>query len=172
MSDRLRGFTQRFRIGKHYDGLLSVALFLLSLIVYSSHWLTSPPGISGDASRLGLYAFDFLQDKLTPFYVYHLFAPNPLIIYLQSLVFATLGYTNAALRGVTRVGGALATPAIYWASLWLFQDRGKSFARRAGLLAALGLALSTYFASFSRLGIEPALVPVVELIGLPVFRGS
>jgi len=141
-------------------------LLFLSLIFYSAHWLTSPPGISGDASRLGLYAFDFLQEGLPPFYIYHQFAPHPLIIYLQSLVFATLGYSNAALRGVTIVSGALATPAIYWASYWLFQDRGKAFARRAGLLAALGLGLSAYFASFSRLGIEPALLPFVELLAV------
>ena len=30
----------------------------------------------------------------------------------------------------------------------------------------MGLALSTYFASFSRLGIEPALLPVVELVAV------
>ena len=166
MTDWYRSFEQRYNIGKHYDGLLSAGLFLLSLIVYSAHWSTSPPGISGDASRLGLYAFDFLQEKLFPFYIFHQFAPHPLIIYLQSMVFATLGYTNAALRGVTIVGGALATPAIYWASYWLFRDQGRVFARRVGLVAALGLALSTYFASFSRLGIEPALLPLVELLAV------
>ena len=164
--DRYRLYEQRFKLDKYYDGLLSVALFLLSLILYSSHWLTAPPGISGDASRLGLYAYDFLQDKLAPFYVYHQFAPNPLIIYVQSLAFAALGYSNAVLRGVTIVGGALATPAIYWASYWLFKDLGRVFARRVGLMAALGLALSTYFASFSRAGIEPALLPAVELVAV------
>ncbi len=166
MIDRYRSFEQRYNIGRYYDGLLSVGLLLLSLIVYSSHWLTAPPGISGDASRLGLYAFDFLQEGLAPFYIYHQFAPHPLIVYLQSLVFGTLGYTNAALRGVTIVGGALATPAIYWAAHWLFKDQGRVFARRVGLMAALGLGLSTYFASYSRLGLESALMPLVELLAV------
>ena len=166
MIDWLRPYAQRYNLSKYHDGLLSAGLFLLSLIVYSSPWLTSPSGISGDASRLGLHAVDFLQEKLVPFYIFHQSAPNPLIIYLQSLVFATLGYTNAALRGVTIVGGALATPAIYWASHWLFKDQGRTFARRVGLLAALGLGLSTHFASLSRLGIEPALLPVVELVAV------
>ncbi len=154
---------QQTQISKYYDGLLPAVLFLFSLIVYSLHWLTAPPGISGDASRLGLYAFDFLQEKLFPFYVYHQFAPDPLIVYLQSFVFAVFGFNNAALRGVTIVGGALASPAAYLAARYLFQAQGVSYARRAGLVAALGLALSTFLASFSRYGIEGALLPAVEL---------
>ena len=76
------------------------------------------------------------------------------------------------LRGVTIVGGALATPAIYWASRWLFEDQGTAFARRAGLIAALGLALSTFFASYSRWGTEVALLPVVELMAVAfLWRG-
>ena len=170
--DRYRRVLQRTNIARYSDGLLAAGLFLLSLVVYAAHWLTSPPGISGDASRLGLYALDFLQEGLPPFYVYHQFAPHPLIIYVQSLVFATLGYSNAALRGVTIVGGALAVPAVYWASTWLFRDRGQAFARRAGLLAALGLGLSAYFASFSRLGLESAILPAVELAAVAfLWRG-
>lgn len=163
---------QKFRISRYYDSLLLVLLSFLSLIFYASHWLTSPPGISGDASRLGLYAFDFLQEKLVPFYIYHQFAPNPLIIYIQSLVFTAFGFSNGALRSVTIVGGALATPAIYFSSLWLFRDQGAIFARRAGLIAALGLGLSTFFASFSRYGIEISLLPVVELMSVAfLWRG-
>ena len=123
-------------------------------------------------SELGLYAHDLLQEKLFPFYVYHQFAPHPLIIYVQSLVFAVLGYSSATLRGVTIVGGALATPAIYWASRRLFVGQGNTSAHRAGLIAALGFALSTFFASFSREGTEPALLPVVELMAVAfLWRG-
>ena len=159
-------------MSKYYGALLTAALFLVSLTSYSLHWLTAPPGISRDASMLGIYAFDFLQEKLFPFYIYHQFAPHPLIIYVQSLVFAVLGYSNATLRGVTIVGGALATPAIYWASRRLFKHQGTAFARRAGLIAALGLSLSTFFASFSRWGTEVALLPVVELMAVAfLWRG-
>ena len=141
-------------MSKYYGVLLTAALFLVSLATNSLHWLTEPPGIDSDAARLGLYAHDLLQEKLFPFYVYHQYAPHPLIIYVQSLVFAVLGYSNATLRGVTIVGGALATPAIYWASRRLFEDQGTTFAHRAGLIAALGLALSTFFSSYSRWGTE------------------
>ena len=159
-------------MNKHITVLAPAALFLFGLISYGLHWLTAPPGINGDASRLGLYAFDFVQDKLLPFYIYHQFGPHPLIIYVQSLVFSMLGFTRAALRGITIVGGALAVPAIYLAAGWLFEKEGTVFARRAGLIAALGLALSTFFASFSRIGIEGTLLPAVELIAITfLWRG-
>ena len=159
-------------MSKHRDALLPGALFLVSLACYSLHWLTAPPGISQDASRLGLYAFDFVHERLFPFYIYHQFAPHPFIVYIHSLVLPVFGFNNAALRGVTIVGGALATPAIYWTSRWILEDQGAAFARRAGMIAALGLALSTFFASFSRWGIEPALLPVVELMAIAfLWRG-
>ena len=159
-------------MSKYHGALLPAALFLVSLTSYSLHWLTAPPGILNDSSMLGIYALDFLQVKLFPFYVYHQFAPHPLIIYLQSLVFAALGFNIAALGGVTIVGGALATPAIYLATRWFFLDQGIAFARRAGLVAAIGLALSTFFASFSRWGTEPPLLPVVELMAVTfLWRG-
>ena len=70
-------------MNKHITVLAPAALFLFGLISYGLHWLTAPPGINGDASRLGLYAFDFVQDKLLPFYIYHQFGPHPLIIYVH-----------------------------------------------------------------------------------------
>ena len=159
-------------MSKHITALALAALFLVSLTSYSLHWLTAPPGINGDASRLGLYALDFVQDNLLPFYIYHQFGPQPLIIYIQSIVFSALGFSRASLRGITIVGGALAVPAIYVAAGWLFEKEGTAFARRVGLIAALGLALSTYFASFSRIGIEGALLPAIELFAIAfLWRG-
>ena len=163
---------RQFEMSKYIPILTPAALFLVSLTFYSLHWLTAPPGINGDASRLGLYALDFIHEKLFPFYIYHQFGPHPLIVYLQALVFSVLGFTNAALRGITIVGGAVATPAIYLAGCWLFAQQGKAFARRAAVIAALGLALSTFFASFSRHGIEGALLPGVEMFAvLFLWRG-
>ena len=119
-----------------------------------------------------MYAHDLLQENIFPFYVYHQLAANPLIIYIQSLVFAVFGYSIASIQGVTVVGGALAIPAIYWASRWFFKDQGTVFARRAGVVAALGLALSTSFATISRYGTEPPLLPVVEVVAVAfLWRG-
>ena len=152
--------------------LPAVAVFVLSLAINSLYWLTLPLENSGDAGLLGLHAHDLLQKNLFPFYVAHQYGPQPLIIYLQALVFAVFGLSMANLQSVTVVAGAMAALAIFWASRWLFEEKGTTFACRAGLIAALGFALSTNTASYSRLGIEPILLPVVELVAVAfLWRG-
>jgi hypothetical protein len=136
------------------------------------HLLNAPPGISGDAARLGLYALDLLKRNLWPFYIEHQLAPHPLAVYVQAPVFAVFGFKLAALRGVTAFAGALAVPAVYHACREILTDQDTRFARRAGVLAALGLALSPFFALFSRYGIEGALLPVIELLSVAsLWRG-
>ena len=152
--------------------LPAVAIFLLSLAINSLHWLTLPPTPSWDAPKLGLYAHDLLQENLFPFYIYHQFGPHPLIVYLQAFVFAVFGLSMATLQSVTVVAGAMAAPAIFWASRWLFEEKGTTFAYRVGLIAALGYALSTNTASYSRIGTEPILLPVVEIVAVAfLWRG-
>ena len=126
-------YKQEIKMSKYYGALLTAALFLVSLTTNSLHWLTAPPGINGDAAKLGLYAHDLLQEKLFPFYVYHQFAPHPLIIYVQSLVFAVLGYSNHNSTRRHNRGGSLShtghilgfSPALRWArGLLQLTERG------------------------------------------------
>ncbi len=148
------------------DVWLSIALFSISLSSYYFHWSRLTPTLDHDSTWLALHTRDFLQENIFPFYIYHQFGTQPLIVYIQALVFSVFGYNVAGLQGLTVVGGALAAPAAYWASRWVFDHLGTVFARRAGLIAALGLALSTFFASHSYRGIEPILLPVVELMAI------
>jgi 4-amino-4-deoxy-L-arabinose transferase-like glycosyltransferase len=151
---------------------LPLFLLLLSLGTHFSHLLTAPPGVHGDSARLGLHTHDFLQRGIWPFYIYHQAAPNPLIVYLQAAAFLVFGVTPAALRGLTAFWGALATPATYLAGRELFAGEGQAFARRAGFLSAVGLALNPFFGTFSRYGIEPALFPALgALIVAALWRG-
>ena len=162
MSDYLQLIGKRFRVSKHVDAVLSFAVFLVSLAFYTWHWLIAQRAINHDATRLALYAVDLLEEGVFSLYVYHQYSPNPFIIYVESLVFAVFGYSDISVQSVTVVGGALTAPAVYWASRWLFEDLGIVFARRAGLIAALGLALSVIFSSLSRSGLENILLPAVE----------
>lgn len=137
-------------------------LLLLGLFTNFARLLTVPPGILGDAARLGLYTFDFLQDGLWPGYVYHLFGPQPLILYLQAPAFVVFGFTLATLRGVTAFASALAVPMLFIAAQEIIPDR--PLARRAGLIAALGFALSPFWTQFAHNGTEHVLVPLLELL--------
>ena len=150
------------RPGKGVD-FIPLLLLLLGVGMQFVHFLSAPPGISGDAARLGLYAFDFLQDNLRPFYIYHQFAPNPFVVYLEASAFSLFGFTITALRGVTAFGGALAVPVAYLAGSELFRGEGRVVARRAGFIAALGMALDPFVNLYCRYGIEGAWLPVMEL---------
>ncbi|MDE0633243.1 MAG: hypothetical protein OXH73_17190 [Caldilineaceae bacterium] len=172
MLNCLHLYGRRLNLINHVDVGLSFALFLVGLAVYLMQWLALPPAIGRDAAELGLNAYDLLQENIFPFYVYHQFAPSPLIIYMQSFAVALFGYSIASLQVVTIVAGALAAPTTYWASRWLFEDQGTVLARRAGVIAALGLALSSFFASQSRRGDEPILLPVVAVVAVAfLWRG-
>lgn len=145
---------------------LIFGLFCLHLIIAGYLYPHVPPGLNGDAARLGLYTVDFVEAGLTPFYIYHQFAPNPFIIYLQTLSTQLFGYTAFALRSVTIFGGALAIPVSYWTAQNLFASEGRIFAERVGLLTTLGLSLSPFFLVFCGYGLEGALMPVITLIAL------
>ncbi len=146
-----------------YCRYIPLALLGLGIVTNFITLTTVPPGLLGDAARCGIYTWDFLQDKLWPFYVYHQWAPNPVILYLQAPVFLIFGFTQAAVRGVTAMASALAVPLVFIVCRELFRDLGEAFSRRAGLMAALGLALSPFVVQFFHLGTEGALLPVAEL---------
>ncbi|MEK6575039.1 MAG: glycosyltransferase family 39 protein [Chloroflexota bacterium] len=139
-----------------------VALTLFSLATHFVGYLDYPPGIGGDSARLAIHALDFLRRGVWPFYVYHLEAPTPLIIFLQAPLFAAFGFNRVMLRGVAVFASALASPAVYVACRELFPEQ--TFASRAGLMAAIGLALSPFFQVFAHNGTEHLLLPVMELI--------
>lgn len=139
-----------------------LALTLFSLAAHLPGYLDYPPGIGGDSAQLAIHALDFLQRGVWPFYIYRLEAPNPLIVYLQAPLFLTFGFNRAVLRGLTVAAAALASPAAYITARELFP--GQPFARRAGIMAALGLALSPFFQAFARIGTEHLLLPVLALI--------
>lgn len=147
-------------------------LLVVGLAAFFARLMTAPPGINGDAARLGVTAFDFLYEDLWPFYIYHQFAPHPLIVYLQAALFSAAGFTLAALRGLTAFIGALWVPVGYIVCRELFAGRGRRFAHRAGLVAAFGMALTPFLTDFAHLGTENPLLPLLELLTVAfVWRG-
>ena len=166
LSARLKLYGKSSSVTGRVDVWLPIALFSLSLSCYYFHWFRLTPTLDHDSTSMALYTRDFLQENIFPFYIFHQFGTQPLLVYIQALIFSVFGYNVASLQGITIVSGALAAPAAYWASRWIFDHLGTVFARRAGLIAALGLALSTFFASHSYRGIEPILLPAVELAAI------
>ena len=142
---------------------LPLGLFAFAVGLHAVRLWIGPPGISGDSARLAIHALDFLRRNVWDFYVHILFAPNPLIIYLNAVALSALGFNFFALCSIPLLSAALVSPAAYLAARQMFADAGREYARLAGLIAGIGLALSTAFGIFVSQGTEHVLLPLLEL---------
>jgi len=143
-----------------------------ALLAHLALALLEPNSLSGDAARLGLHAWDFVRRDVWPFYIYHLFAPNPLIVWLHAAAFTLAGPTVAALHGVTIAAGVLCAGLTYLFTVTIFGASDFVTARRAGLLAGLSLPLVPVLNVFVHGGTEHILLPLFALLsGATLWRG-
>ncbi len=141
-----------------------ILLFFYNLSVYAIlRWLSPHLLTGGDAARLGIHAWDFLTRQVWSFYIYHLYAPNPLIVFLHTLAFAVFGVTLDALNGVTVGIGVLTGVTAYQAGYSLFRDDDLTTAYRAGLIAGISFPLTTIVVAFMMGGTEHTLLPLFAL---------
>lgn len=102
---------------------LTLALFGLAFALRLFQLRSVPLGAHGDVAWNSLIALDWLRYGEWLFYVYHLYAPEPAIIYLTALSFALTGKASFfTARLVTALAGALTIPAIMAALYWLSRD--------------------------------------------------
>ncbi len=118
-----------------------------------------PPGYHFDEAFEGLEAWKVLTlPGYRPIFFPGNFGVEPAFIYLTSLAFSLAGATPTAQRAVAAVMGTLTVPALYALGRELERDGAPP---GMALLAALALGTSYWHLTFSRVGIEPILVPLV-----------
>src|SRR5688572_11209856 len=86
-------------------GLAGIILLGFALRLF--RLATVPIGGHGDVAWNGLEALDWLHGVKWPFYVYHIYAPEPVIIYLTGVAIAILGPNFLAARLVTTIASVL-----------------------------------------------------------------
>ncbi len=166
------GYSQSVR-NRWLRTVAPLALVLaFALLAHLTLALLEPSSLSGDAARLGLHAWDFVRRDAWPFYIYHLFAPNPLIVWLHAAAFTLAGPTVAALHGVTIAAGVLCAGLTYNFTVTIFGTSNFVTARRAGMLAGLSLPLVPVLNVFVHGGTEHILLPLFALLsGATLWRG-
>ena len=126
-----------------------------------------PPGFHYDEAYEALEAWRLLtQPGYHPLFFPGNFGVEPMFIYLTSLAFWLFGESPAVMRGVAATIGTLTVPALYALGRELVRA-DDSMPRFSGhrippalpLLAAASLAIMRWHLHFSRVGIEPVLVP-------------
>src|SRR5574340_1427494 len=121
--------------------LVIAGIVLLGLALRLYRLDTVPLGGHGDVAWNGIEALDWLNGAKWPFYVYHIYAPEPAIIYLTGLSILIFGPTFFAARLVTALASALVIPVGYAAARQLGGDRFP-ITRRTAWVFALAYAAS------------------------------
>jgi 4-amino-4-deoxy-L-arabinose transferase-like glycosyltransferase len=120
-----------------------------------------PPGFHYDEAYEALEAWRVLtQPGYHPIFFPGNFGVEPLFIYLTSLAFRLFGETPAVMRGVAALLGTLTVPAVYALGRELVRADDR-IPPATPLLAAAALAIMRWHIHYSRVGIEPVLVPLL-----------
>jgi len=135
--------------------LVSVGLRLIQLE-------TAPWGGHGDVAWIGINALDWVDGGVFPYYVFELYAPEPMIIQVVAILQTVFGPSFFTSRLATVVFGVLLIVFLFPATWWLIGDSVESqYRERASLLASLAGAMSMHAIYISRLGMRAALFPAL-----------
>ncbi len=150
----------------------TVALLLITaLATFLRFWRLDavPPGFHYDEAYEALEAWRVLtQPGYHPIFFAGNFGVEPAFIYLTALAFKLAGATPLVMRAVAGISGTLTVPALYALGRELVRN-DERMPPALPLLAALALAINRWHLHFSRVGIEPVLVPLLLTLMLWAF---
>jgi 4-amino-4-deoxy-L-arabinose transferase-like glycosyltransferase len=148
-------------------GILLITLLAAALRFYRLPEL--PPGLHFDEGFKGVTARALLEGAPPKLFFESDMGEEPIAIYLVAAALWLFGQAPWIIRLPSAVVGTLTVPLAWWLGRELFRTQLGSAARRsidqelrgqvAGLGAALILAILYWHLSFSRIGMEPILVP-------------
>lgn len=125
-----------------------------------------PPGLDRDAAANGLLALKWLRGGLAPFWVPHASAPEPLMVWLQTLTTWLFGPSVLALRSVSALATVLGALAGFVLALEAGRGLDPAVRRWAAVLAGLGLAVSGAYSELGRTGLRATLFPAAGALFL------
>jgi 4-amino-4-deoxy-L-arabinose transferase-like glycosyltransferase len=150
---------------------LLALILITALAAFLRFWQlnTIPPGFHYDEAFEALEAWRVLtQPGYHPVFFPGNFGIEPLFIYLTALAFKVFGASPLTMRAVAASLGTLTVPALY-AAVREMSRLDERLPGATALLAAAVLAILRWHVLFSRVGIEPILVPLLLVLLLWVF---
>jgi len=132
------------RINRFYKYAVLALLCLVGLGLRMFRLGTVPLGGHGDVSWIGINALDWLRGGVWPYYVYELYAPEPVIVYLAGISIKLFGAGFFASRLPTALASLLTIPAGFAAARWLSDNDGTPTMRRTMWIVAVAYAVAFY----------------------------
>ena len=144
--------------------LLLVLIIVFGAVLRGLQLEYAPVGGHGDVAWKGINALDWIDRGVFPYYVWELYAPEPVNVILPGLLIPFTGVSYLAGRVGTVIAGVLLIAFAYPAAWWLLYDSPVRRRELAGLLAALAVATSMHANYLSRLGMRAALFPMQVML--------
>ena len=159
--------SERSRAAVRFAWRPAVALVLITALAAAFRfWRLDaiPPGFHYDEAYEAGEAWRVItQPGYHPIFFAGNFGVEPIFIYLTSLAFRLFGPAPAVIRGVAALLGTLTVPALYGLGRELVAADRRLPAALPWLAAAV-LAILRWHVHFSRVGIEPVLVPLFLVV--------
>ena len=144
--------------------LLVIAVTLMAAFFRFYKLGLVPPGFHYDEALEALEALGVLRGEGYPIYFAGDFGISPILIYLTAITFSIFGPSSLAMRAVNAVVGVATVPALYLLSRELFSDESAPFSPLLSLVATFVLAIFYSHVHFSRVGLEPILIPLALIL--------
>jgi len=143
------GYNGEFKFQRPKNSTLAWAggLFLMAFLLRGIATTKYPIFLTGDEGSAGLNAARFITGESNNIFNVGWFSFPTLFFFIQSLSMRVLGQTIEALRLPSAFAGALTVLAVYLVG-------HKMFSQRAGIFAALSLAVLHLHIHFSRIGLN------------------
>ena len=140
--------------------LLLALIIVFGAVLRIAELEYAPVGGHGDVAWKGINALDWVDRGVFPYYVWELYAPEPVNVLLPGLLMPLTGVSYLAGRTGTVIAGVLMIALAFPAAWWLLYEAAPRRRELAGLLAALAVATSMHANYLSRLGMRAAVFPM------------
>ncbi|NLE77344.1 MAG: hypothetical protein GX605_11415 [Chloroflexi bacterium] len=151
------------------EWLAVAALTLLAAALRFPLLESVPPGFHFDEAYEAVEALRVLQQPdYRPIFFTGNFGVEPVFIYLTALAFRLFGASPLAMRAVAALAGSLTVPALYLLGRAM-RRADPTLPRFFPLAAAAALAGLFWHLFYSRVGIEPVLVPLFATLTFACF---
>ena len=157
----MQGQTQR-RTFHSSHVLIGVGILALAFAFNAWRLTDVPPGLDRDAAANGLMALKWLRDGVFPFWMSHASAPEPIIVWLQTLSTAIFGPSVFALRIVSVALISLSAMTVYFLTLEVGRGLPIGFGSLAAMFAGLAAAVNPVMSELARTGLRATSLPLMS----------